>query len=120
MSILQKFYNNRVPLNLYIESEWLEAIIAAHTEKFKSSNTSINAKIMDNVRRIESRVRPDHLNVTPGNNNNTPPVTSTSALDTSMSVNTDHTVLATQFVSPPFGPFANTPLPWPRPLLYHW
>ena len=113
LSILQKFYDNRVPLNLDIESEWFEAIIAAHTEKFKSSNTSINAKIMDNVRRIESRVRPDHLNVIPGNNNNTPPVMSTSALDTSMSVNTDHTVLATQFASPPFGPFANTPLPWP-------
>ena len=69
LSILQKFYDNRVPLNLDIESEWFEVIIAAHTEKFKSSNTSINAKIMDNVRRIESRVRPDHLNVIPGNKN---------------------------------------------------
>ena len=75
LSILQKFYDNRVPHNLDIESEWFEAIIAAHTKKFKSSNTSINVKIMGNVRRIDSRVRPDHLNETSGNS--THPMTCT-------------------------------------------
>ena len=107
LSILHKFYDNKVPHNLDIESEWFEMIIAVHTEKFKSSNTSINAKIMDNVRRIESRVRLDDLNARPGNNI-TYPVTSTPVLDTSLSPNPDHTVMGTKFASPVFGQFSNT------------
>ena len=110
LSILQKFYDNKVPHNLDIESERLEATIAAHTEKFKSSKTSINAKIMDNVRRIESRVRPDHLNAIPGNNTCiTSPVSSTPVLDTSLSPNPDVTKMANHYASPTFGQFSNTP-----------
>ena len=121
LSILQKLYDNKVPHNLDIESERFKAIIAAHTEKFKSSKTSINAKIMDNVRRIESRVRPDHLNAIPGNNTCiTSPVSSTPMLDTSLSPNPDVTKMANHYASPTFGQFSNTPLPWPRPFLYHW
>ena len=108
LSILQKFYDNKVPHNLDIESKWFEAIIAAHTEKVKSSKTSINAKIMDNVRRIESRVRPDHLNAIPGNNI-TSPVSSTPVLDTSLSPNPDVTKIANHFASPAFSQFSNTP-----------
>ena len=111
LSILQKFYDNKVPHNLDIESEWFEAIIAAHTEKFKSSKTSINAKIMDNVRRIESRVRPDHLNAIPGNNTCiTSSVSSTPVLDTSLSPNPDVTKMANHYASPTFGQFSQTPL----------
>ena len=106
LSILQKFYDNKVPPNLDIESERFEAIIAAHTEKFKSSKTSINAKIMDNVRRIESQVRPDHLNAIPGNNTCiTSPVSSTPVLDTSLSPNPDVTKMANHYASPAFGQF---------------
>ena len=110
LSILQKFYDNKVPHNLDIESEQFEAIIAAHTEKFKSSKTSINAKIMDNVRRIESRVRPAHLNAIPGNNTCiTSPVSSTPMLDTSLSPNPDVTKMANHYAYPAFGQFSNTP-----------
>ena len=111
LSILQKFYDNKVPHNLHIESERFEVIIAAHTEKFKSSKTSINAKIMDNVRRIESRVRPAHLNAIPGNNTCiTSTVSSTPVLDTSLSPNPDVTKMANHYADPTFGQFSNTPI----------
>ena len=54
LSILQKFYESRVPPNLDEESQRFESINFAHTSKFKSSNTSINTKIIDNVRKIDS------------------------------------------------------------------
>ena len=54
LSILQKLYESRVPPNLDEESQRFESIIYSHTSKFKSSNTSINAKIIDNVRKIDS------------------------------------------------------------------
>ena len=56
LSILQKFYESRVPPNLDEESQQFESIIYSHTSKFKSSNTSINTKIIDNVRKIDSQV----------------------------------------------------------------
>ena len=110
LSILQKFYDNKVPHNLDIESEQFEAIIAAHTEKFKSSKTSINAKIIDNVRRIESQVRPDHLNAMPGNKTCiTSPVSSTPVLDTVLIPNPDVTERAHDYASPAFGQCSHTP-----------
>ena len=56
LSILQKYYDNRVPQNLDEESRLFEQIICTHNSKFKSSKTSINAKLIDSVRKIESRI----------------------------------------------------------------
>ena len=56
LSILQKYYDNRVPQNLHEESRLFEQIICTHNSKFKSSKTSINAKLMESVRKIESRI----------------------------------------------------------------
>ena len=56
LSILQKYYDSRVPVNLDAESRLFEQIICSHNSKFKSSKTSINAKLIDSVRKIESRI----------------------------------------------------------------
>ena len=113
LSILQKFYESRVPPNLDEESQWFESIIYSHTSKFKLSNTSINAKIIDNVRKIDSRVWPDDLNRTPGTHRPTyPPSFNTNLNHTSL-----YTVPSTQFGSPPISAFGNTPLHCPAPLL---
>ena len=112
LSILQKFYESRVPPNLDEESQRFESIINSHTSKFKSSNTSINAKIIENVRKIDSRVRPDDLNRTPGTHRPTyPPSFNTNLNHTSL-----YTVPSTQFGSLPISAFGNTPLHCPAPL----
>ena len=56
LSILQKYYDSRVPPNLDEESRLFEQIICTHNSKFKSSKTSINAKLIESVRKIESRI----------------------------------------------------------------
>ena len=105
LSILQKFYESRVPPNFDEESQRFESIIYSHTSKFKSSNTSINAKIIDNVRKIDSLVRPDDLNRTPGTHRPTyPPSFNTNLNHTSL-----YTVPSMQFGSPPICAFGNTP-----------
>ena len=86
------------------ESQQFESIIYAHTSKFKLSNTSINTKIIDNVRKIDSRVQPDNLNRTPGMHRPTYPP--------SFNTNLNHTSLYT--VSSP--PLPNTPFIEFRPL----
>ena len=109
LSILQKFYESRVPPNLDEESQQFESIIDSHTSKFKSSNTSINAKIIDNVRKIDSRVRPDDLNRTPGTHRPAyPPSFNTNLNHTSL-----YTVPSTQFGSPAISAFGSTPPPLP-------
>ena len=112
LTILQKFYESRVPPNLDEESQLFESIISAHTSKFKSSNTSINAKIIDNVRKIDSQVQPDELNRTPSTHR----PTCTPSFNTCTTLN--HTFVCTvpsmQFGSPTISPFAST-LPPPLP-----
>ena len=56
LSILQKYYDSRVLPNLDEESRLFEQIICSHNSKFKSSKTSINAKLIESVRKIESRI----------------------------------------------------------------
>ena len=56
LSILQKYYDSRVLPNLDEESRLFEQIICTHNSKFKSSKTSINAKLIESVRKIESRI----------------------------------------------------------------
>ena len=56
LSILQKYYDSRVPPNLDEESRLFEQIICTHNSKFKSSKTSINAKLMELIRKIDSRI----------------------------------------------------------------
>ena len=61
LSILQKYYDSRVPPNLDEESRLFEQIICTHNSKFKSSRLdwsswSINAKLIESVRKIESRI----------------------------------------------------------------
>ena len=56
LSILQKYYDSRVPPNLDEESRLFEQIICTHNSKFKSSKTSINAKLIESIRKIDSRI----------------------------------------------------------------
>ena len=56
LSILQKYYDSRVLPYLDKESRLFEQIIYTHNSKFKSSKTSINAKLIESVRKIESRI----------------------------------------------------------------
>ena len=63
LSILQKYYDNRVPPNIDEESRLFEQIICSHNSKFKSSKTSINAKLVESVRKIESHIH--HSDVLP-------------------------------------------------------
>ena len=56
LSILQKYYDSCVPANLDEQSRLFEQIICSHNSKFKSSKTSINAKLIESVRKIESRI----------------------------------------------------------------
>ena len=56
IQILQRYYNNRVPDDLMHESENFDSIIAMHSSKFGQTRTSINSKLLDSVRRIDTRI----------------------------------------------------------------
>ena len=91
------------------ESQRFESIISAHTSKFKLSNTSINAKIIDNLRKIDSRVWPDELNRIPSMHR----PTCTPSFNTTLNNTSVCTVPSMQFGSPAISPFASTPTPLP-------
>ena len=57
LSILQRHYKNKVPDDLEAESEQFSYIISGHLDKFKTMETSINSKLLESVRRIDSRIR---------------------------------------------------------------
>ena len=105
LSIFQKFNESRVPLNLDEESQRFESIINSHTSKFKSSNTSTNAKIIENVRKIDSRVLPDDLNRTPGTHRPTYPP----SFNTNLNHTSPYSLPSMQFGSPPISAFGNGP-----------
>ena len=56
LSILQRFYKNKVPGDLEEESHNFSYIIDGHYDQFKSTETSINSKLLESVRHVDSRI----------------------------------------------------------------
>ena len=101
LSILQKYYNSHVPPNLDEESRLFEQIICTHNSKFKSSKTSINAKLIESLRKIESRIHCSDVLTHTGTPNSVPLGTNYVSSSASATPVNSVTSNSQQFATPP-------------------
>ena len=57
LSILQKHYKNKVPDDLEFEASNFAHIIEGHMAQFQRHETSINSKLSESVRRVDSKIQ---------------------------------------------------------------
>ena len=61
ISILQKYYKNKVPDDIEMEASNFEHILMVHSNKFKTAETSISSKLLDSVRKVDARIKPSDI-----------------------------------------------------------
>ena len=60
-SILQKYYQNKIPDDLECKALNFQHIINIHSSKFKTDETSINLKLMESVRKVDACIKPSDM-----------------------------------------------------------
>ena len=61
ISILQKYYKNKVLDDIEMEASNFEHILMVHNNKFKTAETSISSKLLDSVRMVDACIKPSDI-----------------------------------------------------------
>ena len=61
LSILQKYFNNKVPDNITVESQFFQNILAVHQQTLASRHpSSLTSKLHESLSSVERRISPSH------------------------------------------------------------
>ena len=82
LSILQKHYKNKVTDDLKSEASNFPHIIEGHMAQFQRHETSINSKLSESVRCVDSKIQYSSVSSTPTHTQLVPPNTNPSSLTT--------------------------------------
>ena len=81
LSILQKHYKNKVPDDLESEASNFAHIIEGHMAKFQRHEMSINSKLSESVRHVDSKIWYSSVSSTPSHTQSVPPNTDPSSVN---------------------------------------